>query len=812
MMIQRFKKTSLVQAMLGLVCLSLGIETCAQTPTQVQDYAKNFQQGDSFFQQYYLTPQQIAESNTQNLKPSSLCSGTWVTPIAQDSKASSDPTQTTSIISAEQAYYNPQGTSFFEGDVTIEQQGRNIRADKISIDATQTHANAQGRVQLAQGGLFAQSDAVTYNLKTQTGDLSHSYYISEQQQAHGYATQIKRTTPNSVLLENANFSTCEPSVSPAWHIQAKTIELNQETGRGITRDARLYVKDIPILPIPYFNFPIDDRRTTGFLTPAFGYTNDGGVQLSTPYYLNLAPNYDLTVTPRYMDGRGAMLENQLRYLTEAFGEGQIWGGYLSEDQHYQNADRKSLHLQHQWQVNPQWQTALDLNYVSDKDYFTDLDNSSTSQDQVHQERTWQLNYANHFPALNSQLNAQLNVQDFQTLDTSIADIDRPYTRLPQFLLHYQGGQFDGFEYAFQNDTAYFKKSIRDGSALESSGTRIYNQLDLSYNYRNAAMFATPKVTLRSINTFFDQDTKRIMGYDIHESVEKSVAVPQFSLDSGVIFEKQGDYLQSISPRLFYAYAPYQNQEHYPNFDSTAASISYDQLFSPYRFYGHDRLEDNHFTSLGVTYRLYDPIGLERLRASIGQSYYFTDRRVHLNQADPIASDDNSGIVTTLASQLSNHIHVVANAAWLANGHSALNNLSTNYADEQGRLYSVGYYQRANISEQGQQAYKQIAGSFAQPIDNNFRLLGHVQYDIENEFTREWLLGLNYESCCWGMSIYARSYYNDLDDPTKANVSAKRAIMAEFSLKGLGGLSGKLTSLLENRVIGFNHANQTWTQR
>lgn len=812
-MTKQLKKTALLQTLLGLISLS-SATLFAQTPdhnSQTPSSNKSYQdpQAQEFYQQYFLTPQQIANSyRREDVKPNALCSGTWVTPIGSQEKVASDPTQTTSVLTADSAYYNPNGTSVLEGNVNIDQQGRSIRADRIELDQSQTHAKAEGRVQMAQSGLFAQSDAVNYNLQTQTGDFNNSYYISEQQQAHGYATQIKRTAPEIVILENASYSTCEPSVKPAWHIQAKSIELNQGTGRGTTRDARLYIKDVPVIPIPYFNFPIDDRRTTGFLTPTFGYTNDGGLQLGIPYYLNLAPNYDLTATPRYLGGRGFMFEGDFRYLTDGFGEGQIWGGYLPKDQGYNDQDRKDLHWEHNWHINDQFQTLVDLNYVSDKDYFTDLGTSPTSQDMVHQERSWVLNYANGIPGVT----AQLRVQDFQTIDPSIRDVDRPYARLPQFLFQYQGGEFNGLEYSFLNDTAYFKKSIEDGSAIESSGTRIYNQASARYNFRTPALFAIPEVSVRSINTFFDRDSKVSQGFDENESVEKSVAVPQFTLDTGLIFEREGRFLQTISPRLFYAYAPYQNQDNYPNFDSAPASISYDKLFSPYRFYGHDRLEDNHFASLGVTYRLYDQIGLERLRASVGQSFFFADRRIRLNDDDPIAKDRNTGPVVTVSSQLSNTIHVTGNSAWLADGENALNNLVASYADDQGRLYNLGYFYRKTVNDQRQQAYQQVATSFVQPINQNWRILGHAQYDLNSDVTREWLVGLNYESCCWGVSVYGRSYYNDLDDIKDPNTSAKKAIMAEFSLKGLGGLSGKLASLLEDRVIGFDHVNQNWTQR
>lgn len=806
---RQFKKNTLLQALLGLYSLSLVPLVYAQdeaTSNTSQVTAANSNVGQDFFKQYYLTPQQVAQAQ-QHTEKSTLCSGTWVTPVGSNT-LTSDPSQTTSVITADRAYYNPEGTSFLEGDVKIDQEGRLIQADRLELDATQTHAKLEGHVQMAQGGLFAQSDAINYNIRTQTGDLNNSFYISEQQQAHGYAEQIQRPSTDVVVLKNASYSACAPSKSPEWHIQAKTIELNQLTGRGVTKDARLYIKNTPVLPIPYFNFPIDDRRTTGFLMPSFGYTNDGGVQLTVPYYLNLAPNYDLTLTPRYLGNRGPMLEANLGYLTDGFGHGQVWGSYLPEDKEYFKEDRKDLHWRHDWQINEQFSTKVDYNYVSDKDFFTDLSSSPTSQDQVHQERTWVLNYANGIPGIN----AQLRVQDFQTIDPTVQDIDRPYARLPQFLFSYQGGKFNGLEYSFLNDTAYFKKSIEDGSGLESSGTRIYNHASARYNYRTPGMFIIPEVSVRSINTYFDQDTKLSNGLDKNQSYEKSAAVPQVTLDTGLVFEKEGYYLQTLTPRLFYAYAPYQNQNNYPNFDSTSASISYDQLFSPYRFYGHDRLEDNHFTSLGLTYRLYDKVGLERLKAAVGQSFYLADRKVRLNEHDPIAKDSTSGPVLSVSSQLSNTINISGNAAWRSDGENSLNNLSVNYADDSGRLYNTGYFYRRAIPDQKQQSYQQVAASFIQPINQNWRVLGHAQYDLNHNMTREWLVGLNYESCCWGVSVYGRSYYNDLDDPRDPTISAKKAVMAEFSLKGLGGLSNRLSTLLRDRVIGFNHVNQNWTER
>ncbi|OEY95631.1 LPS export ABC transporter periplasmic protein LptC [Acinetobacter proteolyticus] len=765
--------------------------------------------GESFFQQYYVdksAPE--AQLRDNRYLSSSFCQGTWVTPINPETKPGNANT-TTSVITADYGHYNPTGDSVLEGNVVIDQEGRTIRADQVTIDSTQTHANAEGRVQLAQSGLLTQSDAINYNLKTQTGDLNNSFYISEQQHAHGHANQIKRASQNLVVLKDASYTACPPEQKPAWKIQAKEIELNQDTGRGVTRGTKLYVKDVPVLAVPYFNFPIDDRRTTGLLSPNFGYSNDGGAQLITPVYLNLAPNYDLTLTPSYMSKRGPKLDADFRYMTENFGSGRIWGGYIAKDNQYGDEARDDLHFVHNWKIDNQWSTNLEYNYASDKDYFADFNNNPNTRTDLNLRRAWELNYQNGIPGLR----AQLKVEDFQTLDKTIKDVDKPYARLPQFLLNYVTGDPQGLQYEFNNDTAYFKKSVNDGSALESSGTRIYNQFAVRYNYLTPSWFyVVPEVSVRSINTFYDQDSKEGRGLSASDDLEKSVVVPQFTLATGLTFEKEGKYLQSISPRAFYAYSPYKKQDDHPNFDSTTASINYDQLFNPYRFYGHDRLDDNNFLSLGVTYSLLDTEGLERIKASIGQSYYFSDRRVSLNEKlDEFDTQTRTGPIVSLSSQLNQNFTITSNSAWMSNGENAQRDFQAYYTGDKGNLYNLGYFYRKDIPDR-QDSYDQVVASFIQPVKDNWRIMGHAQYDIDNNVMREYLLGVNYESCCWAVSVYGRSYYNDLDDPNSPDVRKKNAVMAEFTLKGLGALNNKLASLLENRVLGFNKINQSWTQR
>ncbi|MHA3054714.1 LPS-assembly protein LptD [Acinetobacter sp. ANC 4633] len=801
---QQFRFNPLATAILTLLCGSSIQSSYAASSDavssvdnqQLKQQLNESYPGQNFFEQYYVSKDSPeAQQRVPDPKFSPYCQGVWVTPIQPNTKAS-DPNKTTTYATADYGFYNPNGDSELKGNAIIDQEGRQIRAEQITIDKDQTLAHAQGNVQLAQNGLVSQSNHVDYNLKEQMGNLNDSYFIAEQTHAHGHAQNIERTSASTTILKNASYTACAPDKTPEWHIQAKKIELNQETGRGTTHNSTLYVKNVPVMYLPYYNFPIDDRRTTGLLTPSFGWSSSEGFQISLPVYLNLAPNYDLTLIPRYLGTHGAMLEGNFNYKTANFGEGTVSGGYLPNDPDYNYQDRKSLHIKHEWTINQYLTTHFNYNYLSDINYIYDIKNDPNISTDLNQTRLAQLNFANAIPGLN----ASLKVESYQTLDKTLSDADRPYARLPQFLLNYTTQNPQGWQFEYHNDSTYFKKDTNDPT-LANNGTRLYNSAAVRYNYRTPWAFVIPEASVRSLNYFYNQNTS--------SSQNKTVVVPQFTLDTGLNFEKEGKFLQTLTPRLFYAYAPYKNQNGYPNFNTTTASVSYDQLFSPYRFYGNDRLDDNNFMSLGLSYSLFDQQGLERLKAAVGKSFYFSDRKVTLNDGDIVQTSKQSDPVLSLSSQITNHFTIASTVAW-DNSSIAQAKLQTYYTSAQGTIYNLGYYKRKEVNN-AQLTYNQVVASLIQPVKDNWRIIGHVQYDIDHSLAREFLLGINYESCCWAVSVYGRSYYNDLDDVTQPGVNRKNAIMAEFTLKGLGAFNNKLASLLEERVVGFNKSNQSWTQ-
>lgn len=707
-----------------------------------------------------------------------------------------------SELQADRLYHDPESGSELTGHVELNQPGRRLQADRLTLDRDQRLATATGHVRLSQNGLTSDSEALSFDLQQQTGLIEHTRYASSILQAHGEAQSIVQRQPGQLQLNGLTYTTCDP-VDPLWSLQAARLDLNQAQGRAVARSTTLRVRQVPVLYLPWFEFPTDDRRSTGLLLPKFGYTNSGGVDLSVPYYFNLAPNYDLTLTPRLISDRGTMLEGEARWLAPQGIDTLLRGGILPSDEQYRGDTRKQASLRSRWQASPAVTYQLSADYLSDKDYFADLGNDPLVRTPSYQERSLSMLIHDWVPGLNG----VLRVQDFRVVDRSLPDAQRPYQRLPQLLLSYAQGSGVGWSWSTQHDLAYFKKPIDDGSVVERSGLRLYQQLGGQYRWQNSWGYVQPALSARHLYTYYDRASQTSQGID-RANAGQDVLVPQFSLDSGLVFERSGRYQQFLEPRLFYAYAPYRNQDRLPSFDTVGASFSYSQLFSPYRFIGHDRLEDNHVVALGLTHRLYAADGIERIRTSVGQQFLLADRRVRLDSTQPPQSRQ-VGPALDLSVHLSEGLHLESTTLWQASGQTA-QSVSQLIYDDHRQTYQLGWFSRRPLPEQNQQALHQLTLGVLQPINSQWRLFGSLQYDTDRQLWRDYLLGADYDSCCVRVSLYGRRYYNDLDDPQSS--TPRRAIMAELTLKGLGGLSGNLAALLRQKILGYSQVDTTWNSR
>jgi len=527
---------------------------------------------------------------------------------------------------------------------------------------------------------------------------------------------------------------------------------------------------VPILYAPYLSFPIDDRRRSGFLYPSFSYTNDNGLDIALPYYINLAPNYDDTLTPRSISKRGLMLENEFRYLGQK-QSARFSAAYLPDDEKFGD-DRWLGALTHRATLAPGLTTSVDLTAVSDNDYFDDLTTDLEISRQSHLDKKAELVYRE------ADWSVTTRVHTYQTIDSSLA----PYRRLPQVLFTSE----KIYETVELNQLAELVSFDRDIDGLTGAnritGSRMHYHPTLSMPMRQAWGFFEPQA-----EAWLTQYTLQNQLSGLDES--PSYAVPVLSFDSGLVFERDlsSGGIQTLEPRLFGLYVKDEDQSEAPDFDTALRDFNYNNLFQTNRFSGRDRIGDAQQLSLGITTRLYEETGFEWFNFSIGQAYYFDDRDVTV---------DNGAVETDGQSDVAQLANWYLNSKWrltLENifAHENLkaekSNFRVRYTGDLNHRLEFSYRFEDNVRNQ-------FDTSAIWPINHSWTAMGRWQYDLEDSENIDTALGLEYESCCWAVRFTARRWLTDASE-------YDNGIFLRFLLKGLGSLRSSNDDFL-NDIYGF----------
>lgn len=786
-------------------------------------------------------PSRTAPPNTDDaLNSSARCEGRWIYPKS-NSKAALI-TDANGVVGSDMNLYAESDYGYYDnvdyaelsGNVIIDQGSQHIEADKIVVNLTSGVAAAQGKVMFtdaaiaanagagrqlvaptAEGGIIGVADSLAYNTETGQSTAKDVAFASVPLQAHGYAKRLNRPSETRYELDEVMFTTCPPT-DRKWQLDAKNIDIDTATGRGVAINSTFRIADIPVLYLPYFNFPIDARRSSGFLTPRASIGSENGLELDIPYYFNLAPDYDATLNTHLYTNRNPMLSGEFRYLTENYGEGRLTGSYLPNDRKYDNEDRSSFFYDHYWASDkvPHLNGDITYKYVSDADYLTDFDTLGLADNSINLPRRARLNYYNDF------VTGELKVETFQSLkaftsdNVVIADKDKPYSRLPQLNLNYRLPWSDKIDITGVHDSAYFKKSIDDGSEVEKSGVRLYNKLSASYPVERAWGYVTPQLSLQHLFTSYDQDSLADNQLS-RDDGSQSVFVPQVSLDAGLHLSRTGSPFgwfdstlggyQLLSPRVKYTYSPFKEQNSLPNFDTRIASINYKQLYADSWFLGHDRLQDLHAVTPGLNYRYVDAMGVTRFDGSIAEQFYLNNGEVTLTDQAEVFREPSSGLVWEASTQPYQNFWVDLSGA-VTNNYD-LNFLTTElrYQPTANSLFNVGFVKRREDPNTNQLPLSALTASSVFPINNNWRVLAQGQYDLKRDKMLDALVGVDFEDCCFGFAVYARRYYNDLNLSDKPN----QAVMAEIRLNGLGDSTSRLTRLLSDKVLGFEPVQRAW---
>ncbi|MBQ0758181.1 MAG: LPS-assembly protein [Zhongshania sp.] len=751
----------------------------------------------AYYQHWHWVPNShLSEASKCGLTPG--CQGRFIEPVRDWDGADKTPLRAPLNVSAD-TIESIGAKATMTGDVQLRKGDLSLDAGYAQYNRSNSTVMLRDNVVLRQPGILLRGQFAQIDTNKGFGELEQAEILSFDTGARGTAGRISRPSYSHFELEQASYTQCTPD-NETWSLHADSIELDYDSGRGVARGTTIRVYDIPVFYSPYLNFPVDERRATGFLFPSFGIA-DSSLDISTPYYLNLAPNYDAIITPRFIEQRGEALETELRYLNK-YSEWAVNTSYLANDKK-DDIDRWLLGVSEEGYLNDSWGTEIDFTKVSDDEYFSDLGLANLAV-----KRSTHLNQQAAVNYNSDDWTGRIEVQRYQT----IAAVEDPYQKLPQLRLNYQSPAKNfQLEPSMEFEYTQFdhRDKLRDGGT-RVTGQRLFGTAGASLPMRWRWGFIEPAFKSRHVS--YELEDANLAGIDGSPSADSSL----FSIDSGLYFEREltisdQNWTQTLEPRLFYRYSEYEDQSDQPDFDSSALTFTYQQLFRDTRFTGHDRLDDANQIAIGISSRfINNEAGREVLTTSIGQLHYFDDGRVQL-PGDLERKSSNSDLAGQVRILPSDNSWVSVDILYDARqGVLNQSNLSYHQRSDSGLLFNTGYTFRREGNNLGglENDVKQGDISLSLPLNDQWKLFAKTQYDFEDDRPVENLIGAEYQNCCWLTRIvYQRAL--EPDDNNGSNVSGvntgtqnNSAVLIEFQLKGLGGLGTAVTSVLKDSIFGY----------
>ena len=726
------------------------------------------------------------------------CQGQFVDPLKGQSPTA--PGSADIEVSADNSS-GTEGQLLLTGNVSVIQGNRSIEADSVAFDRDQQFTEASGNVAYREPGVVLQGEHLTFDSERQHATVNQAHFALHEPQLSGAAQQLERDASGEITIEDGAVTFCAPE-NPQWYIKTETLKIEPDEGMATATHATLRWSGVPIFYVPWMTFPVDDRRKTGLLFPSIGSDTRGGLDVTTPIYFNLAPNYDATYSPRYIGERGLLHQANGRWLSQYAGAWDVTGQYISDDDKYSedfpegDSERWAIGVKHRGNYGESWRTTIKYNKVSDPDYVRDLDNSTlSSQRQTALKQLGQIDY------LGEDWKVSLQAQQFQSLAD---DITNNYKKLPQLTARWRGDA----NLAGLQPIALLQYSNFDTDANRVRGERIYGEAGVTYPLNWTWGFLRTTAKYRSVA--YDLENLRSLPED-----KPDASSGVFSVDGGLIFERATTFggqsaSQTLEPRVFYLYSEYDEQRGQPDFDSAELTFSYTQLFRDTRFSGHDRLDDANQISVGVTTRFFaDSDGRERLNASIGQIFYFRDREVRLKARSPVLDESLSATAVEF-NWFPNETWSIRSSMLYDTEDSEFDALSAQvgYRPSTGQIFNVGYTLREPPPSQSRRPVTEQANFSAYyPIGDNWGAFAAVEYSLEgNEFVED-MVGVEYDNCCWKMRLLymryldtAGSFAPDFSDP---DLERENAVQFQFVLKGMGGFGSRVENLMRDMIRGFD---------
>jgi LPS-assembly protein len=662
-----------------------------------------------------------------------------------------------------------------QGAAEVRRAGTVLRGDRITYTVPTDELQVEGNARVYRDGVAFFGPSLRLRVDAQTGAMPEANFSYAQRGGHGSAKLLEFLGQERVRLFDASYSTCAPE-DQAWWVRADRLDIDRLDELASARGAAIYFQGVPIFASPYFQFPLGDRRRSGLLTPSFGINSRLGPEVTVPYYLNIAPNRDATIAPRVMARRGVLLQNEFRYLEPTYRgtvefdvipNDRVWGG-----------SREFTALRHEYAAPAGVVAGLNFNRVSDDRFFVDFSRTIVGSAQAVLPREGYVGYNRTY------WNTALRITKNQTLQDPLAPVVKPYERVPQVAFNARRDDLYGFDVALAADTTRFAHP-----SLET-GSRVIVNPSVAYPLQAPGWFFVPRLQLHWTAYSLD-DAQRT-------DAAPRRTVPIASLDAGLVFEREGSWfgaqsLQTIEPRLYYAYIPYRDQNALPNFDSALADFNFAQLFTENVFVGGDRIGQADQLTAALVGRVLDPgSGAERLRAAIGQRYYRSPQNVVLPGGVPRTG--NASDVLFAASGLL-HRHWIVDVAVQ---HSTEQNqlvratLGLRYRPRPASVLSLSY--RYKVDE-----LQQIDLAAQWPLSPRWYGVGRINYSQRDRRWVELLGGLEYKADCWTTRIVAHRFATAVNEATTT-------VFLQLELNGLTSIGTSPVEALRRNIPGYQVIN------
>ena len=697
-----------------------------------------------------------------------------------------------------------------EGDAVLRRGDMVIRADRLEHYQPDDLAKARGNVRINRAGSVYEGPLLELKVDAFEGFFLQPRYQFLQNGGHGEADRVDFLDENRAVITNATYTTCRrlpgPGWMPDWILRAASMTLDYEEDVGVAQGAVLTFKGLPILPVPYVSFPLSSQRKSGFLPPTFGLDNVNGAEVTVPYYWNIAPNRDAKFSPTLMSKRGVNLAGEFRFLEANYG-GSVGLSWMPADA-LRETDRWSMTSLYSGLLDTGLAAlgnvglSLNLNRVSDDNYWKDFSrdsNSSLTQRLLASDAT--LSWAR------GNFSASLRALKWQTLQDVSSPIVPPYDRLPQLVSRY-ARRFGDFDVSVDADHTQFNAD--PNLTGQPNARRTFALGEISRTWSNAAGFIKPKMQLHATQYAFDAPLA-------NGALSANRVVPTFSLDSGLVFERDAsyfgrDFLQTLEPRLFYVATPFRDQNLLPIYDSAANDFSFATIFSENAFVGNDRISDNNLLTLGLTTRLLDPQnGAEVARLGLAQRLRLEDQNVTLPGGAAVVERFSDVL---LGAGLNWSPRWSVDSTFQFNPKTEKSTRATvgaRYSPGNYRVVSGAYRFQRDSSEQvdvgWQWPLNDLWGDRGQDLgegkglgEGRWYSVGRLNFSLSDRRLVDAVIGLEYDAGCWLARFVVEQLQTSL-------VSATQRIMFQLEFVGFARVGANPLKSLKDNIPRYQYLRE-----